>query len=87
MKDDIALAVFRHVSTMLGFYLASNGYNSGATEEQISGALFILLGVGWSAYKARKNKQQVATLKQEVAVKDVIIEQQANGGVLKDGQK
>lgn len=80
MKDQVVLAVLRHASTALGAYLAASGYTGGASQEQIAGALFILFGAGWSAIEARRNRNKIVSLKQEVAVKDVIIEQQNSSG-------
>lgn len=80
MKDQVVLAILRHVSTTLGAALFASGYSGGASQEQIAGALFILFGAGWSAIEARRNKNKIAALKQETAVKDAIIERQSNGG-------
>lgn len=66
----MVMALFRHILTMAGAYLVSQGYIEATSVESVTGASLVLIGAGWSAYKARQNKKVIAELKTDVAIAD-----------------
>ena len=57
MNEEIALGLARHALTGLGSIAVSRGYVSADQMQTATGAIIVLIGVGWSVWdKVKKAK-------------------------------
>ncbi len=51
MTIELILAALRHIMTAGGFFVVSSGLSTETAWEAVTGAVLVLVGFGWSAWR------------------------------------
>ncbi len=57
MKIELVLAALRHSLTAVGVGVIQTGYATETTWETLTGAILVVVGFGWSAYRKWAREQ------------------------------